>query len=46
MVYSNIISLISSGGWSYKDVYTLPVSKRDWIFGKFVELNTPKEDDE
>jgi hypothetical protein len=46
MVYSNILYLISSGGWSYKDIYSLSVSKRDWIFDKFIELNTPKEEDE
>lgn len=40
------MTLISSGGWTYKDIYDLAVSKRDWIFNKFIELNTPKEEDQ
>ena len=37
--------MISQGGWSYKDLYQMPVSKRSWIFKRYVTLNTPKEEE-
>jgi hypothetical protein len=43
-VYDSFIVLISKGGWNYNELYNLSVSKRDWIFGRFVELNKQKED--
>jgi len=35
--------LLSNGGWTYSDIYAMPISKRNWIFRKFVQLNKPVE---
>tara|TARA_R110001599_G_scaffold296971_2_gene501216 strand:+ start:849 stop:974 length:126 start_codon:yes stop_codon:yes gene_type:complete len=31
--------MISNGGWNYSDLIQLPISKRDWIIGKFADLH-------
>ena len=42
-VYDSFIILIAKGGWNYNELYNLSVSKRDWIFGRFVEVNKQQE---
>jgi len=37
--------MISRGGWNYKDLYELPVSKRDWLLERYIEINKPKEEE-
>ena len=44
-LYDNIISFISSGGWTYKDVYELPISKRNWIFQRFYHIMKTAEEE-
>lgn len=43
-IYDSFIVLMSRGGWSYKDLYALPISKRDWIISRFVEMMKPNDE--
>lgn len=42
-VYDGIINLIRHAGWTYRDLYSMPISKRNWIFKRIVELNKAGE---
>ena len=44
-VYDGFLFMISRGGWNYKDLYELPVSKRDWLLERYIEINKPKEEE-
>jgi len=37
--------MISRGGWNYTDLCCLPVSKRDWLIERYIELNKPEEEE-
>ena len=43
-LYEQIYYMKSYMGWSFEEVYMLPVLLRNWFFDKWVEDNSKKEE--
>jgi hypothetical protein len=48
-VYENMMIFIWKAGWTYRDIYNMPIGKRNWLFDTFAEINekamTPPEEE-
>ena len=48
-IYENMMILIWKAGWTYGDIYNMPIIKRDWLFNTFISINermSPKPEEE
>ncbi len=44
-LYTNITAIVSQTGWSYKDLFNLPIKKRNWIFQLIFKLDQQANED-